>query len=63
LSSFKPFTKDSHPELWAKAERLRLRLKAKDPVQVCDSEEWGALQKELMRKRQDVLTGQGRLFG
>lgn len=33
-------TKESHPEAWEHAERLRRRAEASAPVQFCDSPEW-----------------------
>lgn len=62
VSSFRRITEASHPEEWARWQWLRFRVEAKDPVLICDSDKWNGIQKELMRKRQDVLTGQGGLF-
>jgi hypothetical protein len=56
-------TKESDPEGWAKAQWLKYRAEANEPIQLCDSPEWGKFQKELMRKRKEIASGQGNLFG
>jgi hypothetical protein len=63
VASFKRITKESHLEEWAKAQWLRKRAAASEPLLLCDSESWDSIQKELMRTRRDVVTGQGGLFG
>ena len=40
VANFKPIAKDSHPEEWAKAERLWFRASAQKPVLICDSDSW-----------------------
>ena len=62
VASFKRITKESHPEEWAKAQWLRKRAAAPEPLLLCDSANWDNLQKDLMRSRRDVATGQGTLF-
>jgi hypothetical protein len=62
VAQFRKITKDSHPEEWAKAQRLKFRAAAKEPMQLCDSRMWNDLWKDLMRKRLDFLTGQHPLF-
>ena len=63
VAPFRPLTKESHPEEWAKARSLERRVKAEHPLKLCDdAAEWDALQKELMKIRRDFITGQGTLF-
>ncbi len=59
VASFVRITKDSHPEIWEKAQWLKRRAAAKRPVQLCDSEEWAELQRELLRKRRQLIREQG----
>lgn len=59
VGSFVRITKESHPEAWEKAQSLRKRAAAKEPLQVCDSQEWGELQKVLMKKRREFLKMKG----
>lgn len=63
VASFRRITKESHPEEWAKAQWLRKRAAAAEPLLLCDSESWDSIQRELMSTRRDVATGQGSLFG
>lgn len=59
VASFVRITKDSHPEAWEKAQLLKRRAAAKGPLQLCDSEEWGELQKQLLQKRRGLIKEQG----
>lgn len=59
IAGFVRITKESHPEAWEKAQSLRKRATAKEPLQVCDSREWGELQKDLMKKRREFIKVKG----
>jgi 5-methylcytosine-specific restriction endonuclease McrA len=55
VASFVRLTKDSHPEAWEKAQLLKRRAAARLPLQLCDSEDWGELQKQLLKKRRELM--------
>ena len=58
-ASFVRITKESHPEAWEKAQWLKRRAAAKRPLQLCDSEEWSTLQRDLLRKRREFTRERG----
>jgi 5-methylcytosine-specific restriction endonuclease McrA len=55
VASFVRLTKDSHPDAWEKAQLLKRRADAKLPLQLCDSEDWDELQKQLLKKRRELM--------
>jgi hypothetical protein len=61
-ASFILITKESHPEAWEKAQWLKRRTAAKRPLQLCDSEEWSTLQRDLLRKRREFIRERGNIL-
>ena len=61
-ASFVRITKESHPEAWEKGQWLGRRAAAKEPLQLCDSEQWSELQKDLMKKRRELIKIKGTDF-
>ena len=55
VASFVRITKESHPEAWEREQRLRKRATATEPLHLCDSQGWGKLQKDFMKKRRELL--------
>ena len=51
VARFVRITEASNPEIWRRAQWLRQRASATDPIQVCDSDNWASLNKELSRSR------------
>jgi 5-methylcytosine-specific restriction endonuclease McrA len=59
IASFVRITKESHPDAWEKAHWLKRRATAITPLQVCDSENWSLLERDLLRRRRELLTDLG----
>lgn len=60
---FVRMTPESHPQAWARAQALRLRVESLEPLQLCDSDSWPELQKKLISHRRAALgVGGPRLF-
>jgi hypothetical protein len=57
------FKRITDPKKLAKAQELRTRAEAPEPLLLCDDyKHWDNLWKELRRKRREAATGQGGLF-
>ena len=56
-ASITPITEATHPEKWAKAERLKERAYAEQPLQFCDSSEWGANWRAVLSRRKSQKRG------
>jgi 5-methylcytosine-specific restriction endonuclease McrA len=61
-ASFIRITKESHPEAWEKAQWLQRRAAAKQPLHLCDSEEWESPERSseetarVYQRARDVLS-------
>ena len=62
-ATFVRLAPESHPEAWARAQHLRRRAESVEPLQLCDSDTWAELQKQLIsHRRANFGVGGARLF-
>jgi HNH endonuclease len=57
VAMFVRISKESHPEEWALHQSLWKRVKAAEPIQLCDVDGWQSLQPELLRRREGLAPG------
>ena len=63
MQSMIRITRESHPEAWEHAERLRRRAEATVPVQFCDSPEWEKAWRSVLSERRKREQAQGTKSG
>ncbi len=54
-ASMVTLTNESHPEAWENAQRLKQRANSRQPIQFCDSLEWGGAWRRLLSDRRRLV--------